>query len=183
MKKAMVLVAMGLSLTGLASAIGDVKSGTATTPLKLIVNNFCQLANVGGVTSDTFNQSYSQINLGTINAVTNNSVPDTLVAAADCNKGTNLDVVFPSAVTLTSGSNSLTINNTATSGPWSSSNPFTMTFKDGSYTNTYIDSRYEYHNYSASFKVGGSTGLGNGAWSVPGGTYTGDLVITYSYTE
>ncbi len=38
--------------------------------------------------------------------------------------------------------------------------------------------QYENYDVMASFKVGGSTGLANAAWNIPGGAYTGDLVIT-----
>jgi len=154
-------------------------AGSQTTPLSLKVNNFCQIANTGGRTSDSFNKTYATLNLGTINAITSSTVPSTLVAGVDCNYKTALNIKTPKKVTLTNGTDTVDV----TTDAWDAQHPLTMAFTNGSYTNDFGYGKYQYYNISASFKVGGSATLANRAWSIPGGTYTGNLVVSYDYNE
>ena len=175
MKNILLLATTLLLGTAAAASV----SGSQTTPLTLQVNNFCQLANVGGVTSPSFDRTYPTLDLGIINAITNNSV-SSVVAAVDCNRGTALNVHLPSSVTLSNGTTAVNV----TTDTWDDQHPLTMSFdQSGSFTNDYGYGPYDYHEVKATFKVGGSATLSNRAWSIPGGTYTGNLVITYDYNE
>jgi len=165
-------------LLGTASAA--TVTGSQTTPLTLKVNNFCQLANTGGKVSDSFSRTYPTLDLGAINAVTNHVVNPVIVAAVDCNLGTALKVTTPTKVTISNGTNSFDI----TTDAWDAKHPLTMSFSQaGSFTNDIGYGKYDYHEVKASFHVGGSATLANSAWSIPGGNYKGNLVVTYSYDE
>lgn len=163
-------------LLGTASAA--TVPGSQTTPLTLKVNNYCQLANFKN--EKTFSRTNNPINLGTVNAVTNVVVPATFVAGVDCNRSTALKVVTPTKVTMKSGTNSFDI----TTDTWDAQHPMTMSFSQaGSFSPDYGYGKYDYHEVTASFHLGGSGTLLNRAFSIPGGNYTGDLVVTYSYDE
>lgn len=167
-------------LLGTASAATI--TGSQTTPLTLKVNNFCQLANLnnGGATPKSFDRTNPAINLGTVNAVTNVVVPAKIVAAVDCNLGTAVKVSTPTKVTMKSSTNAFDI----TTDAWDAQHPMTMSFSQaGSFTNDIGYGKYDYHQVTASFHLGGNSTLANRAFSIPGGNYTGDLVVTYSYDE
>lgn len=175
--KNIVLFATAL-LLGTASAANV--SGSQTTPLTLKVNNYCQLASVGTTVPATFSRTNAPVDLGTINAITNHKVDNVLVASVDCNLGTALNVTTPSKVTMKSGNNSFDI----TTDTWDAQHPLTMSFnKLAGFSPDHGYGKYDYHAITASFHVGGSPTIDNRAWSIPGGNYKGDLVVTYSYDE
>ena len=175
--KNILLLATAL-LIGTAGA--DNITGSQTTPLKLKVNNFCQLAYTNYITSETFSRTNDALDLGTINAVSNHQVGPALVASVDCNRKTVLNVITPTTLTLTNGTDSFEM----TTDVWGPMHPLTMSFdQSGSFTNDIGFGPYDYHEVKASFHVGGTPTLANATWAIPGGNYTGDLVISYNYDE
>lgn len=178
-RTALLTTAVLLATTATAANV----SGQQTTPLTLKVNNFC----VMGYTTPEYNgeaglnKTYSTLNLGTINAVTNTTVSDQRVMAVDCNKDTVLNIVTPQSVTLTNEKgNTVQIENTT----WDAQHPLTMSFSKGATrTPDFGFGGYQYYEVLASFKLGGAGTGANRAWSIPGGTYTGDLVVNFNYDE
>lgn len=179
-RTALLTTAVLLATTATAASV----AGSQTTPLTLQVNNFCVMA----YTTPQYNgkagldKTYDTLSLGTVNAVTNNTVSDKMVMAVDCNKDTVLNIVTPETVTLTNQKgDTVLIKRDAT---WSPENPFVMSFSKGnSRVPDYGFGGYQYYELLASFKVGGAGTGGNRAWSVPGGLYKGDLVINFNYDE
>ncbi|KQR01085.1 hypothetical protein [Deinococcus sp. Leaf326] len=179
-RTALLATAVLLGTTATAANV----TGKQTTPLTLQVNNFCVMAytNPEYNGSAGLDKTYETLNLGTINAVTNNTVSDKMVMAVDCNKDTVLNIVTPESVTLTNqkGDTIMIKKDVA----WSPENPFTMSFSNGaSRVPDYGLGGYQYYELLASFKVGGAGTGANRAWSVPGGLYKGDLVVNFNYDE
>lgn len=180
-RTALLATAILLATTATAANV----SGKQTTPLTLKVNNFCVMA----YTEPQYNgaagldKKYNTLDLGTINAVTNNTVSDKMVMAVDCNKDTVLNIVKPSKVTLTN-QNKPGVTFDITTDTWDAQHPLTMSFSNGnSRVPDYGFGGYQYYEVLASFKVGGAGTGANRAWSIPGGTYTGDLVVEFNYDE
>lgn len=154
-------------------------TGTQTTPLTLTVNNFCQLAGLGGSTPTTFDRTNAPLNIGSINAVTQTILPLQFVGGVDCNYKTAVNVRTPTSVVLTNATGD-TVN--ITTDAWDDQHPLTMTFRQDFRTVDDGYGPYQFYGIEAGFVLGGSPTF-NRAFSIPGGVYTGDLVITFDYTE
>lgn len=179
--KNVALLALAASLTTAFAEVAPSSnvSGSSTTPLTLRVTNFCTLAYNGFAAERDLDYTNTEINLGTVNAVTSNTVNGVRVLAIDCNRGTALNIHLPSSLTMSNGTDSFQM----TTSPWSQTNPLSMSFdQSGSYSPNWGFGNYQYYEVKASFKVGGASGQGQ-AWSMPGGTYQGELIISFDYDE
>lgn len=180
-----------LFVTAMAMALGAATAvnvpGTETTPLTMQVNNYCEFVDSpsgenGFWTQASGNRTRSTHNLGTITAVTSSTTGPITVLNINCNFGTALNITTPTSLNLTNQLDNSFVFQMNTSA-WSQSNPLTMSFTGGTAT-TLSNGFANYYNYEvkASFKVGGQ-GASNAAWGMPGGLYTGNLVVQFNYNE
>ncbi|MVN87733.1 hypothetical protein GO986_13285 [Deinococcus sp. HMF7620] len=168
-----------LALTAVLGTASAVTTNTQTTPLKLKVDNVCVTA-YSGFDGASRNYTWGTLDLGKINAVSS-VTSSAQVLAVDCNYKTALTVIQPTSITLTNeNGDTFSINNDV----WSLSNPLSVQFREaGSYTPNWGYGPYQYYAWSADFKLGGpGTGYGS-AWSIPGGSYTGNLEVKFEYNE
>ncbi|MBZ9716021.1 hypothetical protein [Deinococcus multiflagellatus] len=170
-----------IALLALTAALGTAAAagGTQTTPLKLKVDNVCVTA-YSGFDGESRNMTWGSLDLGKINAVSSVTA-SARVLAVDCNYKTALTVTPPTSITLTSDKgDTFKINNAA----WDLGNPLSVQFReDGSFTPNWGYGPYQYYAWTADFKLGGpGSGYGS-AWSIPGGSYTGSLDMTFEYNE
>lgn len=174
---------LALSAT-LSTAAAATVSGSQSTPLTVNVKNVCITAytNPGYNGAAGMGRTWDKIDLGTVSAISNNVTADKLVMAVDCNYDTALKIITPTSVTMTRADKKYSFN--ITTNPWSATNPMHMSFSTaGSYEPGMLGGKYEYYEVKASFKLGGAGQNPNVAWTIPGGTYTGDMVVKFEYNE
>ncbi|PTA68681.1 hypothetical protein [Deinococcus arcticus] len=188
---------LALGLTASTAAAANV-AGTQTTPLNMRVQNVC----ITGYTNPEYNgaaglsRTWSAVNLntlggGVVSAVRNVTTPAIRALGVDCNHRTALTIAPIADITMTrdTSGGGQPYSFQIKGGAWSATNPWTMAVTNG-ITGTMNRNMgngntmtYQYYERLVTFKLGGAGSDLNTAWSVPGGNYTGNLVVSFNYDE